>query len=70
MGAVAYRDRPRDRDACVAALARGLRDATPWPVLLADAVALSAAAVAAPAAGAIDHHIYRRLREIVQAGPA
>nr|BFE70891.1 hypothetical protein GCM10020092_041920 [Actinoplanes digitatis] len=36
-------------DACVAALARGLRDRTPWPELLADAVALSAAAVAAPA---------------------
>jgi len=56
-------------DACVAALARGLRDATGWPGLLADAVALSAAAVAAPAAGAIDHHTYRRLREAVQVRP-
>jgi tagatose 6-phosphate kinase len=53
-------------DACVAALARGLRDATPWPDLLADAVALSAAAVAAPVAGAIDHDTYRRLRSAVQ----
>ncbi|AGL18041.1 1-phosphofructokinase family hexose kinase [Actinoplanes sp. N902-109] len=48
-------------DACVAALARGLRDGTPWPVLLADAVALSAAAVAAPVAGAVDLPTYRRL---------
>jgi len=49
-------------DACVAALARGLRDHTPWPDLLADAVALSAAAVAAPAAGAFDPEIYRHTR--------
>jgi tagatose 6-phosphate kinase len=48
-------------DACVAALARGLRDGTPWPPLLADAVALSAAAVAAPVAGAFDTVVYRRL---------
>jgi tagatose 6-phosphate kinase len=47
-------------DACVAALARGLRAGTPWPALLADAVALSAAAVAAPVAGAIDEETYRR----------
>lgn len=57
-------------DACVAALARGLRDSTPWPDRLADAVALSAAAVAAPVAGAIDHHTYRRLRSAVQVRPA
>ncbi|WP_067500377.1 1-phosphofructokinase family hexose kinase [Actinoplanes sp. TFC3] len=48
-------------DACVAALARGLRDGTPWPALLTDVVALSAAAVAAPAAGVIDLPTYRRL---------
>jgi len=48
-------------DACVAALARGLRDGTPWPPLLADAVALSAAAVVAPVAGAFDPAAYRRL---------
>jgi tagatose 6-phosphate kinase len=49
-------------DACVAALARGLRDHTPWPDLLPDAVALSAAAVAAPIAGAFDPDVYRRMR--------
>jgi tagatose 6-phosphate kinase len=49
-------------DACVAALSRGLRDRTPWPELLADAVALSAAAVAAPVAGAFDPDVYRRTR--------
>jgi tagatose 6-phosphate kinase len=49
-------------DACVAALARGLRDRTPWPDLLPDAVALSAAAVAAPEAGAFDPGIYRQTR--------
>ncbi|GAA2481502.1 1-phosphofructokinase family hexose kinase [Winogradskya humida] len=48
-------------DACVAALARGLRDRTPWPELLADAVALSAAAVAAPVAGSVDLDTYHRL---------
>ncbi|MGI5244257.1 1-phosphofructokinase family hexose kinase [Dactylosporangium sp. CA-139066] len=52
-------------DACVAALARGLRDRTPWPELLADAVALSAAAVAAPVAGAVDEAVYRRLRPLI-----
>ncbi|MEU4163838.1 hexose kinase [Actinoplanes sp. NPDC026670] len=49
-------------DACAAALARGLRDRTPWPDLLADAVALSAAAVANPVAGAFDADVYRRTR--------
>ncbi|WP_030434198.1 1-phosphofructokinase family hexose kinase [Actinoplanes subtropicus] len=52
-------------DACVAALARGLRDRTPWPDLLPDAVALSAAAVAAPEAGAFDPGIYRQTRPTV-----
>jgi tagatose 6-phosphate kinase len=46
-------------DACVAALARGLRDRTPWPDLLPDAIALSAAAVATPVAGAFDPEVYR-----------
>jgi tagatose 6-phosphate kinase len=49
-------------DACVAALARGLRDHTPWPDLLPDAVALAAAAVATPVAGAFDPDVYRRTR--------
>ena len=35
---------------------------TPWPDLLADAVALSAAAVARPLAGDVDLTTYRRLR--------
>ncbi|MEV6925710.1 1-phosphofructokinase family hexose kinase [Dactylosporangium sp. NPDC051485] len=55
-------------DACVAALARGLRDDTPWPPLLADAVALSAAAVAAPVAGSVDMDRYSRLKEAIDAG--
>ena len=57
-------------DACVAALARGLRDRTPWPDLLADAVALSAAAVAAPGAGSVDHDTYRRLLPVVRVSAA
>jgi tagatose 6-phosphate kinase len=56
-------------DACAAALARGLRDGTPWPDLLADAVALSAAAVAAPVAGSVDTARYRRLRPAVTVTP-
>jgi tagatose 6-phosphate kinase len=48
-------------DACVAALARGLLLGTPWPELLRDAVALSAAAVAAPVAGQVDLELYRKL---------
>ena len=51
-------------DACVAALARGLRDHVPWPDLLPDAVALAAAAVAAPVAGAFDPDVYRRTRAV------
>ncbi|MFI5934601.1 1-phosphofructokinase family hexose kinase [Actinoplanes sp. NPDC051494] len=57
-------------DACVAALARGLRDRTPWAELVADAVALSAAAVASPVAGAVDLDTYRRLLPaVVVTGP-
>ncbi|WP_433729892.1 1-phosphofructokinase family hexose kinase [Actinoplanes sp. CA-051413] len=57
-------------DAVVAALARGLRDRTPWPHLLADAIALSAAAVAAPLAGRIDEDTYRRLLPAVRVSAA
>ncbi|HET7304248.1 MAG TPA: hexose kinase [Segeticoccus sp.] len=69
-----WRARPPERspgnptgagDACVAALAAGLADGTPWPVRLAEATALSAAAVLAPLAGELDHSAYRRLRELV-----
>jgi tagatose 6-phosphate kinase len=56
-------------DACVAALARGLRDGTPWPPLLADAVALAAAAVKAPVAGEIDINHYTATRERVHVQP-
>lgn len=56
-------------DACAAALARGLRDGTPWPELLADAVALAAAAVLAPVAGEIDINHYRATRERVHVQP-
>jgi 1-phosphofructokinase family hexose kinase len=52
-------------DACVAALAAGLAAGTPWPEQLADAVALSAAAVARPLAGDVDLATYRRLLPLV-----
>ena len=39
----------------------GIADGTDWPSRLADAVALSAAAVAAPLAGSFDAELYRRL---------
>jgi tagatose 6-phosphate kinase len=57
-------------DAAVAALAAGLAGGTPWPQRLADAVALSAAAVAAPLAGAVDVDVYRQLRPRVQVAEA
>jgi tagatose 6-phosphate kinase len=50
-------------DACVAALAAGL--ALDWPTRLAEAVAVSAAAVPCPLAGDIDLDTYRRLRPSV-----
>lgn len=53
-------------DAAVAALARGLRDADPWPDRLVEAVALSAAAVARPQAGEVDLDVYRDLRRQVR----
>ncbi len=52
-------------DAFTAALARGLRLGKPWPDLLADAVALSAAAVCTPVAGAFDDSTYRRLAGLI-----
>jgi len=47
-------------DAAVAALTAGLVEGTAWPDRLADATALSAAAVAAPLAGGFDPDVYRR----------
>lgn len=56
-------------DAAVAALARGLAYRTPWRAVLPDAVALSAAAVAMPVAGAVDGPTYDRLRHTATAEP-
>lgn len=53
-------------DACVAALAAGLAAGADWPVVLADAVALSAAAVACPLAGDVDLDVYRRLAPLIE----
>ncbi len=52
-------------DACVAALAAGLADGTPWPDILREAVALSAAAVPCPVAGDFDADTYHRFRTAV-----
>lgn len=49
-------------DAVVAALAAGLVAGAPWPDRLADAAALSAAAVHAPVAGSFDAAAYARYR--------
>ena len=49
-------------DAAVAALAAGLVAGREWPERLADAVALSAAAVHAPVAGSFDAAAYARYR--------
>ncbi|MFI5952336.1 1-phosphofructokinase family hexose kinase [Cryptosporangium sp. NPDC051539] len=56
-------------DAAVAGLARGLRHRAPWPELLADAVALSAAAVASPIAGSADLALADRFRPAVAVSP-
>jgi tagatose 6-phosphate kinase len=56
-------------DAAVAALAAGLARGLPWPDLLADAVSLSAAAVAAPAAGELDPRTAARVRAAVTVIP-
>lgn len=54
-------------DATSAALVAGVVDGRNWPELIADATALSAAAVCAPIAGSFDEGIYRRLREEIVA---
>jgi tagatose 6-phosphate kinase len=54
-------------DAVSAALAVGMTEDVPWPERLADAAALSAAAVGAAQAGSFDLDVYRRLRTTVQA---
>jgi tagatose 6-phosphate kinase len=54
-------------DAAVAALTAGLVDGRTWPERLADAVALSAAAVGTPVAGGFDDELYQRLRDRVEA---
>ncbi|MFF8912944.1 PfkB family carbohydrate kinase [Streptomyces sp. NPDC015032] len=56
-------------DAAVAALALGLVTATAWPRRLADVVALSAAAVAAPLAGSFDPAVHDRLRRRTDVRP-
>ncbi|MDH6109422.1 tagatose 6-phosphate kinase [Kitasatospora sp. MAP12-15] len=52
-------------DACVAALAAGLAAGAPWPDILREAVALSAAAVPCPVAGDFDADTYHRFRTAV-----
>jgi tagatose 6-phosphate kinase len=54
-------------DAAAAALVAGMVAGTPWPERLADAVALSAAAVHAPVAGSFDAEAYARYRRTVVA---
>ena len=54
-------------DAVSAALAAGMVAGVPWPERLAEAAALSAAAVSAPQAGSFDPDVYRQLRTTVQA---
>jgi tagatose 6-phosphate kinase len=53
-------------DALVARLTAGLVTGTPWPELLADAAAISAAAVLAPTAGSYDLTAYRHIRALTQ----
>ncbi len=53
-------------DAAAAALAAGMLGRSGWPERLADAVALSAAAVSAPLAGSFDPAAYRRFRDEVE----
>lgn len=52
-------------DAFTAAVARGLAQGSDWPVVLADAVALSAAAVLSPVAGGYDAAAYRDFAGVV-----
>ncbi|WP_194927656.1 1-phosphofructokinase family hexose kinase [Catenulispora pinisilvae] len=53
-------------DASVAALARGLADGSPWPDMLTDAAALSAATVLTDRAGVFDADAYRRFRSEIR----
>lgn len=53
-------------DSAVAALALGFATDQTWPERLMNAVAISAAAVAAPRAGEYDSDVYARLRKHVQ----
>ena len=54
-------------DAVSASLAAGIVGAVPWPERLADAAALSAAAVNAPQAGSFDSDVYERLKATIKA---
>jgi tagatose 6-phosphate kinase len=54
-------------DAAVAALAVGLIDGSPWPAMLADAAALSAATVRTDRAGVFDAEAYERFRSEISA---
>lgn len=56
-------------DAAVAGLVSGLVGGQPWPERLAHATALSAAAVLAPVAGALDETTYRTLLGQIQVTP-
>lgn len=56
-------------DASVAALAMGLADESPWPDMLADAAALSAATVLTDRAGVFDADAYERFRRHIEAAP-
>lgn len=53
-------------DATVAALVRGLVTGASWPEVLADAAALGAAAVLAPAAGEVDRAAFERFLPTLQ----
>lgn len=52
-------------DASVAAIAAGIASDEPWPTILREAVALSAAAVSCPLAGDFDADLYDRFRHSV-----
>lgn len=53
-------------DAMVAALAVGMARGWSWPLMMAEAVALSAAAVAHPQAGSFDQATYSAIREALR----
>ena len=55
-------------DAAVAALVLGMASGQPWPDRLRTAVALSAAAVAAPVAGSVDRAVFTELLGAVTLG--